>query len=297
MRLPPVARWALLFVLLIPLWLLLDRSRENRPRHIAEQVEAGGLRWRILRGGTGDTTLVLVHGYGEHLLGWRAIFDRLALHHRVVAIDLPGFGITDKPDTVYSLNQMATWLRSFLDQETRGPLVLIGHSMGGAVVSATALASADRIVQVILIAPAGLSPGLGRIGDLVGERGQGIVGWWQSARAFITPVHDPDWLAEPARMAEYDPIADSGYRSVTARMLREFDFGGIGEDFRKLAVPTLVIWGRFDPVIPFETADSLIQLLPCGQLAALNAMHRPQMEQPDTTAVLTLGFLRSGVCY
>lgn len=131
---------------------------------------------------------------------------------------------------------------------------------------------------------------------MVGPAGQQAVGWWETARSFITPVHDPEWLAEPAGMAEYDPVLDSGYRLASARILREFAFDGIGEGFRGITVPVLVIWGRYDAVIPYPTGDSLVQLLPCGQLASLDAMHRPQMERPDTTAALILGFLGSTVC-
>lgn len=296
MRISPIARWVAIAILLVPLWVLLDRDPPNQPTHTAERITAAGLQWRVLRGGTGDTTLILVHGYGEHLLGWRAVFDRLARDHTVIALDLPGFGVTDKPDAVYSLTQMATWLRLLIDQETSGPLVLVGHSMGGAIVSAVALANPDRIERLVLIAPAGLHPGLGRIGSSVGPAGHQAVGWWETARSFITPVHDPEWMAEPAEMAEYDPVLDSGYRRASARVLREFAFDGIGERFRELSVPVLVIWGRYDAVIPYTTGDSMVQLLPCGQLKSLDAMHRPQMERPDTTAALILGFLKSPVC-
>lgn len=281
----------------MPLWVLLDRDPPSQPAHTAERVTAAGIQWRVLRAGAGDTTLVLVHGYGEHLLGWRAVIDRLARDHKVIALDLPGFGVTDKPDTVYSLDQMASWLRVLLDQETSGPIVLVGHSMGGAIVSAAALANPDRIEHLVLIAPAGLNPGLGRIGSMMGPAGQQAVGWWETARSLITPVHDPEWLAEPAEMASYDPMLDSGYRLATARILNDFAFDGIGERFRELSLPVLVIWGRYDAVIPFSTGDSIVQLLPCGRLAPLDAMHRPQMERPDTTAALILGFRPTSVCH
>lgn len=298
MPLRRLARWSLVALALIPLWLLRDRARppDHQPTHQAESVEVDGLRWRVLRAGQGDTTLVLVHGFGEHLLGWRWVLDPLARHYRVLAVDLPGFGASAKPDTTYTLAVMAGWLQGLLDQETSGPLVLVGHSMGGAIVVEAVLQRPGRVAAVVLLAPAGLNAGLGRIGEMFGETGHQAVGWWETARAFITPLHDRAWMAEPPDLAAYDPTEDSSYRVATARVLRDFDFAGIGDRFAGLSVPTLVIWGRFDTVIPWRTADSLGRLLPCGRVVSLNALHRPQMERPDTTVFLIRDFLTSTPC-
>src|SRR5262249_50689692 len=92
--------WWVVVPLLALLWILLDRPRQ-RPPHQAEWLDAGGVLVRTVRAGSGDTTLLLLHGYGESLTTWRATFDALASGHRVVAIDLPGFGGSAKPDVPY----------------------------------------------------------------------------------------------------------------------------------------------------------------------------------------------------
>jgi abhydrolase domain-containing protein 6 len=285
----------LALLLLVPTALLLDREASPRPPHRAVAVHAAGLRWRVLEAGRGDTTLVLVHGYGEHLLTWRGVVDALATRYRVVAMDLPGFGATDKPATGYSLEGLAARVEALLAEVARPPLVLIGHSMGGAIVSELALEHPEGVEALVLIAPAGLEAGLGRVAQ-GGDRAARAIGWWEAARSFLTPLHDPDWMAEPAPFADYDPATDPAYRTAAEGVLREFDFEGIGSRFAGLRVPTLVIWGRHDPVISFAASEPLRSLLPCAQVAPLRALHRPQVERPDTVASLILNFLADPGC-
>jgi pimeloyl-ACP methyl ester carboxylesterase len=288
-------RWLLAFLLLLPLSLLVDRIRTVPPIHRAEWLEAGGMRWRAVRAGRGDTTLVLLHGYGEHLLTWRWVFDALAKEHTVLAVDLPGFGGSDKPAGPYTVQAMVARLQALIDRWTTGPLILVGHSMGGALAAALALEAPERIVALVLIAPAGLDRGLSRIGDL-GEGGRTAIGWWESLRAFITPLHDPTWLAEPEPMASYDPTADPAYRASATRVLEEFEFDGMDSGFARLDRPVLLIWGRNDPVIPYSTAARLAELLPCRRLETLNTLHRPQVERPDTVTRLLRAFLAAPGC-
>ncbi|TFH64609.1 MAG: alpha/beta fold hydrolase [Gemmatimonadales bacterium] len=291
--------WVVVAAVLIPALTFTDQKTEQQALHTSEWLEAGGLRWRVVRAGeanSADTTLVLIHGFGDHLLGWRAIFDGLAERYRVVAFDLPGFGVSQKPDTTYTLEAMTGWVGAFLDRYTTGFVVLVGHSMGGEIATSVALAYPDRIGALVLIAPSGLNPGIGQFTEVVGERGQRAIGWWESARSFVTPVHDPDWLDEPQDLKVYNPVVDPAYRMSTTRVVRDFDFGGIGERFGDVIQPTLVIWGRLDPVIPFDTMARLAVLIPCVRVEPLPALHRPQVERPDTTLAIMLRFLDRPSC-
>ena len=299
MRIRRTLVWVVAAAVLIPTLTFTDRRSGQRAGHTAEWLEDGGLGWRTVRageaGGT-DTTLVLIHGFGDHLLGWRSVFDGMAERYSVVAFDLPGFGVSQKPDTVYTLDGMTRWVGSFLDRYTSGTVVLVGHSMGGELAASVALSFPDRVGALVLIAPSGLNPGIGQIREIMGERGQNAIGWWESARSFVTPIHDPDWLQEPTELEAYNPVVDPAYRMSSSRVIRDFDFGGIGERFGAVTQPTLVIWGRLDPVIPFETSTRLQLLIPCVRVEALPALHRPQVERPDTTLALILGFLADPSC-
>src|SRR5690606_13780878 len=73
------------------------RHPGNEPLHSAERLPADDVMVRAVRFGSGDTTMVLLHGYGESLMSWRALSEQLAQRFRIVAVDLPGFGLSDKP--------------------------------------------------------------------------------------------------------------------------------------------------------------------------------------------------------
>jgi pimeloyl-ACP methyl ester carboxylesterase len=277
-------------------WAHLDRP-EPDPPHRAEWLMVDGVRLRAVRTGQGSPTLVLLHGYGESLTTWRSVIDRLAEAHQVVAVDLPGFGGSDKPDVPYSLPAMTLRLSRFLDQWTSGPIVMVGHSMGGALAASLALQRRDRIVKLILIAPAGYRIGLGGIMDGMSPGRARTIGRYLALRSFITPIHDPGWLFEPTAAARYDLTRDASYSRAATRVLEEFDFGGLRSRFREITQPTLLIWGGMDPVVPFSVGDTLSRIIPCVRFVPLpRAFHRPQAEVPDTVVSTIKDFLQTAGC-
>jgi len=289
-------RWWLIIPLLGGLGGFRDRPLPL-PLHRAEWLAVDGVRLRTIRAGAGDTTLVLVHGFGESLTTWRAVLDRLAERNRVVALDLPGFGGSDKPDSSYSLAVMTRRLSRFLDEWTNGPVVLVGHSMGGELAASLALERPDRIKLLVLIAPAGYRIGLWGIADGMTTGKAERIGRYLALRSFITPIHDPGWLFEPDWAARYDLTGDPAYSRAASRVLEEFDFTELRDRFREISQPTLLIWGGLDPVVPFSVGDSLHRAIPCSRLLPLpGAFHRPQAEAPDTVAAEIERFLGQPGC-
>jgi len=293
-------RWWVIVPGLGLLLVVLDRPR-SKPPHQAEWLDAGGVLLRTVRagggGGAGDTTLILLHGYGESLTTWRAVFDPLAAHAKVIAIDLPGFGGSAKPDVPYTLAAMTERLSRFLDRWTTGPVVLVGHSMGGELAASLALARPDRVKLLVMIAPAGYRIGLGGIAASISPGRARTIGRYLALRSFITPIHDPGWLGEPDSSAAYDLTGDTNYSRSAAKVLEQFDFVALRSRFRELVQPTLLIWGGLDPVVPFSVGDTLSRTIPCAHFLPLpNAFHRPQAEIPDTVIWAIRGFLAKPGC-
>lgn len=276
--------------------LLMDRPWSKRPAHRATWESAGDVQVRVARAGRGDTTLVFIHGFSESLLSFRGPFDRLARRYKVVALDVPGFGLSDKPAAPWDLTTQTGRLTAFLDAHTTGPVVLVGHSMGGELAASVALRRPDRVAALVLIAPAGF--GLAERLDSMTPGTIGLIGWAGAlATTGVLPVHDPEWLAEPPDRAAYTPATDPAYRHVLEATLREFDFAGLRDSFTLVRRPTLLIWGRQDPTIPFAVGESIAAKLPCRRFVPLDAtLHRPQLTDPDTVSTLLLDFLRDPRC-
>ncbi|HEX6644815.1 MAG TPA: alpha/beta fold hydrolase [Gemmatimonadales bacterium] len=255
---------------------LLERRQLAEPPHRAEWLAAGDVKVRAVRLGRGDTTLVLLHGYGESLMSWQPVAVSLARKYRVVALDLPGFGASDKPDGPYTLAAMQARLGDFLARWTEGPLVVIGHSMGGELAAALAIAE-PRIVGAVLVAPAGY--GLGALADSAA----GSVGAVAGAMApLVIPIHDPGWLGEPDSLADYDPVLDPAYHHSTRAVLEQFDFAALRDGFGSLRKPVLLLWGRQDPTIPAALGEAISAALPCDTFVPLDGMlHRPHQAAPD----------------
>lgn len=276
---------------------LLDRPRGSHPPHRAEWLAAGDALVRTVRAGQGDTTLVLLHGFGESLFTWRAIIDPLATRYRVVAFDLPGFGGSSKPPGDYGLEAMTERVNDFIDRWVAGPVILVGHSMGGEIAASVALSRPDRIAALVLIAPAGWGVSLGGITDTMYPEKARLISWYLSSRAFALPEHDPEWLGEPAAAARHTLVTDSSYRQATATLLQQFDFRALRGRFDQVKQPVLLLWGTLDPVVPFFLAESLTSTLPCVTFRPIpGAIHRPQVEVPDTVRSLISEFLRGPSC-
>lgn len=274
-------RWGLPLILLglIAVLGLVERIPGGRAPHVAEWLPAEDVELRAVRLGAGDTTLVLLHGYGESLMSWRAVADRLGRRFRVVAVDLPGFGVSDKPAGPYTLEAMHRRMATFIARWTDGPVIVVGHSMGGEIAASLAI-SEPRIVAAVLIAPAGYE-----IAGVIDSLPPGVAGLAGAATPLVIPVHDPQWLREPDSIAGYDPVLDTAYRHAARTVLEQFDFAALRARFRTLAKPVLVIWGRQDPTIPFETGEAIMAELPCATLVAIDpALHRPHQAQPDRVA-------------
>jgi len=116
-------RWGAVVLVAFAAWIAWIQPNRRHSVHQAEYVDAGGVRLRALRAGTGDTTLLFLHGYGESLLSWRLVLDRFTSRFRVLAVDLPGFGLSDKPDGPYTTEFMESVLSDLIARSTSGAIV------------------------------------------------------------------------------------------------------------------------------------------------------------------------------
>ena len=270
-------------------------GREAVPSLRASVVSVGDIRLRFVRAGSG-TTVVLLHGYGESLLSWQMVFDRLARGADVIAVDLPGFGVSSKPASGYTADSMATVLAAFLDRLGLRRVVLVGHSLGGVVSTAMAVQDPSRVLALVLVDPALITPwALAETSDSsrTGASLRRIITEYERLRGRFGGVHDGNWMVEDSAAAAYQTSGDPAYRTALAAVLRQFDFDFLTPDrARLLTMPVKLIWGALDPVIPVAVGRALAERLPDATLVVLpRTWHRPQTERPTEVARIISGFV------
>jgi pimeloyl-ACP methyl ester carboxylesterase len=289
-----IRRIVLALVAALLVWIGLGQPIRARPHHRARWIEVDGVRTRALLAGRGDTTLVFLHGYGESLLSWRTLLDRFTRNYRVLALDLPGFGLSSADAGFhYDYPSYARWLEAVVTRYTHGPLIVVGHSMGGQLAAGLAIDHPERVVAAVLIAPAGA--GINPLFADTASVASSAARWVASAFSFVFPQHDSTWLDESGLGAVPAEDPDSAL-STSETVIARFDFAALEHRFSELRQPVLLIWGRQDPTIPLAIGNRISAVLPCRRFVQLFTLHRPHQMVPDTVAAEMGRFLREGRC-
>ncbi|MBM9478149.1 alpha/beta fold hydrolase [Nakamurella flavida] len=269
------------------------------------RVDVGGAVMQCRTCGSGPL-LVLLHGMGRTGADWAEQHDRLTAGHRVVSMDLPGFGGSDRlpPPTTLTALAGAVW-RTLDALAQDGPAVLVGNSLGGAVAMQASLDRPDRCRGLVLLSSAGFGrrttaglrlaavPGLGRA--LLAPHPS------VAARVERAQFHDPA-LATPARVRTALTAAEAPWAaSVFGEVLHDLgDWRGVRGPWRRAlltkvaaaALPTLLVWGARDRILPAAHLAAAAAALPHATTRLLpDCGHMPQIERPDEVAALVADFV------
>ena len=242
----------------------------------------------LYRAGPRDgTPVVLIHGLGQNgARDWGKLIPALADRYDVFALDLPGFGASDKGNHLYSPANFAKVIEAAVGTRVGRPFVLFGHSMGGAVSLAYTAAYPQRVSRLVLVDMAGVlqrsvyAEYLSRLGA---ELASGVypsdAPWFDSlARIVLTsveaiPMSSDVVLGVPAlrqRMLRGDSNAIAAYALVAHDFSRAL---------RSVKAPTLVVWGRDDKVAPLRTGQMAAALIPGARLAVIDGTgHTPMLQ-------------------
>lgn len=250
--------------------------------------------------------VVLLHGIGRSLEDWSETIPALAARHRVYAPDLIGFGLTDKPDVPYSLAGLARFVHHYLAAagETR-PVTVIGNSLGGAVAQQFAVMYPEQVSRLVLVNSAGFGQDVTVALRLLavpylGERLM-VPSPRTSARVVGSLFHDPQF-ATPERQQHAQLLAEQPDRARSylrvARVLggwRGVHPGWRDALTRRLAerrLPTLIVWGDQDRVLPAHHLDQARRLYPHARSHLFaQTGHLPQIERAAEFSGLVLNFM------
>lgn len=253
-----------------------------------EVITVNGHRIAYRDVGTGEV-LLLVHGLGGSSSSWREMMPKLSKRYRVIAPDLLGHGESDKPHGEYSPAVFAHLLRGLLDTLGIDEVTVVGHSLGGGVAMTFAARHRSHCKRLILLNSGGWGPEVSALLRTLSLPGSGFVLPLIAAGRAI-------WTGEASRLQNLIPSRDD--RRVFLRTLRSV-VNHRGQAASALAclqflvdVPTQIIFGEKDRVIPVAHAHAAHKALPGSRLAIIPEVgHDPQIQRPDTVAELIDDFV------
>lgn len=260
--------------------------------------------------GQAGSPVLLLHGFGLSRYLWRFWTPELSREHRTLAVDLKGFGDAPKPkDRAYGPQHQAILVRDLILEEDLRNLTLVGHSIGGAVALLTHLLLHDlgdeRVTRLILVGPAALPmpvpPYIRRAGlPFLGRFFLRLIpARFIMREALLVAYHDPEQITQGAIDAYAEPLRRAGGRyalSWSARQLLPPDIGTLIQRLPEIDVPTLLLWGARDRVVPPRFGEELERILPRAQLKVLpQCGHMLPEEKPEDGLEIVRSFMGEGV--
>jgi pimeloyl-ACP methyl ester carboxylesterase len=282
----------------------LDRRRRRRPEPTGYVREVAGARVHYVDEGAG-AAVVLVHGLAGSTFSWRAVLPELAKEFRVVAVDLPGFGLSDRrPGIGYGHERQAERLAALLELLGIERAAFVGHSMGGAIVERLAARRPERVERLVLVAPASAGrPAVvaSRAAVWMAFEAMSLVAASPSVmyalarRSLRRMVADPAFVTDDVVRGYVDPLLVPGTFRAMREMATERALEA-GVDPGSVGVPVLVLAGERDTVVAPAVAEWLAGALPYAGPAVVieRAGHLLAEERPDAFLRAVLPFLRTG---
>ena len=252
-------------------------------------IQVGGKRVRYLALGEGADTLLLIHGFGGDLNTWLFNQEPLAQSRTVYAVDLPGHGESDKRLDTGSLDEYAACVTGFMDAAGVRAAHLIGHSMGAAVALRIAVDAPARVRSLTLVCPAGLGAEI----NIDYLRGFAAANSRNQLKPLLAQLFADQGLVN--RQLIDDVLKYKRLEGVTEALNKtiaaQFEGGRQRTLLRDVLdlVPTQVIWGAEDRIIPPPPVEGLPGAVPVHRLAG--AGHMAHMEAPAEVNRLIASFI------
>jgi pimeloyl-ACP methyl ester carboxylesterase len=269
-------------------------------------VTIAGRPVNVIDLGEGEKTIVFVHGLAGSWQNWLENLPHFARTHRVVAMDLPGFGSSEMPEEKISIPGYGRCVEALMDELGIDSAIIVGNSMGGFIGAEIAIRSPARVERLVLVSAAGLTIEHLRNDHVLAalrlaERRLMVWTGWMAARS--------DWLARRPRarsvalhIVTYRPEALPA--PLVAEQVRGSGKPGfvdaldalthypIRERLGEIACPTLIVWGAADRLIPVRDAFEFERLIPDSRkVIYAKTGHMAMLERPAAFNALVDDFL------
>ena len=272
-------------------WLEVDWREHQR------WVSVAGTPVNVIDLGEGDPIL-FVHGLSGSWPNWLEQLPVFARGHRVVAMDLPGFGHSPMPGEPITISAYARLLDGLCEELEISAATVVGNSMGGFVSAELAIAFPQRVERLVLVSAAGIStyrhrdveriePYLRRLAPMLAA----YTGWtaarsdWIARRPGLRNVTLGTVTRHPGRLPAAlaaEQLRGAGKPGFMQALRANIDYP-IAERLPEIACPTLIVWGAEDKVIPVGDADMFERLIPDSRKVVFeDTGHMAMLERPGT---------------
>ena len=247
--------------------------------------------------------IVMVHGYAASLQAWEPWVSRLQSDYRIVTLDLPGHGLTRAPKGYApTIDSYADLVDRLAGRLNLGRYVVVGNSMGGAVALHDTLRHPDSIRGLVLVdaagwpqsGPKGKTPLIFQI--LNNPAGRSLIRDLDIrplVKGGLQQAYFDKSLVTPALVTRYFDLARApGHRDILVEIQGGLDDRGSPDIFRSIHVPTLILHGRQDALIPYRVGEDFAGVIPEARLILYDGVGHVPMEQiPDKSAADLRTFL------
>ena len=276
-------------------WLDIDWPAHQR------WVALDGAMANVIELGEGPP-LLFVHGLSGCWQNWLENLPHFARSHRVVAVDLPGFGASPMPPGEISISGYARFLERVCDALSIDAAAVVGNSMGGHIAAELAIASPQRVERLMLVAAAGITAEqIQRNAVMTGGRVVAAIATRSAARhaslarrpgtrrlALSFVVRHPELLSAPLAHELMEGSGKPGFLPALEAVLTH----RISERLPQIACPTSVLWGTDDHVIPARDAKRFGELIPDVRVEVWpDTGHVAMLERPARFNALLEAFL------
>lgn len=259
-------------------------------RHCFAEVDGVRLHWAEAGEPSERTPLVLIHGIADSHLSWRKVAETLACDRLVRMPDLPGCGLSARPDASYTLEWHAQIIAHWLAQLEVSSVDVVGHSFGGGVAQMLLLVCPERIRRMVLVAAGGLGRDVGfwlkfaTFPHFVERYGQPFMAF--GTRRALGRLTDPSAAADIDALSSMN--AERGTARAFSRTVRDvINFRGQTRYFLqrarevKVLPPTAVFWGERDEIIPIAHGKRFVELVKGAEFRAFPGCgHYVHQDQP-----------------
>ena len=256
-----------------------------------EILKVAGAELQMIKGGAGEPLLILHDEIGHH--EWLNYHQALSKNYTLHIPSHPGFGKTPALDWIMTMRDMAGWYLHALDELGLGPVNVAGFSLGGWLAAEMAVMNPGMFKKMVLVGPTGVKPPVGEIYDM----------FLEVAKEFITAG-----VLDASKVEEFQTVCpdDASTEQVEAwEVAREeacrlgwrpyMYYAALPHLLQRLKnLPTLIVWGRQDAIVPISAGELYHESIPGSRLVVLeDCGHRPELEKTGEFVELVDNFLSS----